>query len=71
MTENIFDKHLFDFGFWHFSSAHVPSANMEEARCITYTAASHQGAIEMIRLHIFVAVCCKEKANNRRGDKMK
>ena len=33
----------FDF----FSLAHVPSTNMEGAWFMTYTAASHQGAIQM------------------------
>ena len=35
-----------------FSLAHVPSANMEGAGLMTYTAASHQGANKMFWLHL-------------------
>ena len=45
MTETIFEKHLFDVYFDFFSLARVPSANTEGAWLMTYTAASHQGAI--------------------------
>ena len=38
-----------------FCSAHVPSANMEGAGLMTYTAAS-QGVIEMLQLHFWGAV---------------
>ncbi len=42
--------------FWFLSLAHVPSANMEGAEFMSYTGASHQGAIKMIWLHFWGAV---------------
>ena len=46
MTETISEKNVFD----------VPFANMEGAGFVIYTAARHQGAIEMIWLHFWGAV---------------
>ena len=54
MTGRIFKKNVSDVYF--FSLAHVASANMEGAGLMTYTAASHQGAIKMFWLHFWGAV---------------
>ena len=53
MTETIFKKNVFDV---YFDFLVVPSTNMEEAGFMTYTAASHQVAIEMLWLHYYGAV---------------
>ena len=42
--------------YWRFMLAHVPSTDIEEAGFSTWTEASHQGAIKMIRLHLCEAV---------------
>ncbi len=41
---------------WLYILAHVPSADMEGAGFMTYTGTSHQGAIQMLRLHFWGAV---------------
>ena len=54
------DPHLWEKFVWHvlwfFSLAHVPSTNMERTGLMTYTAASHQGALKMFWLHFWRAV---------------
>ena len=63
-TEHL-DKHQSDTNylnyvilriFWLFRLVHLPSANVEEAGFITYTAASQQRAIQMIWLHCWGSV---------------
>ena len=41
---------------WGLSRSNVPSTNMEEAGFMTFTSASHQGAIKMMWLHYWAAV---------------
>ena len=42
-----------------FSLVHLPSTNMEEARFMKSTAASHQGVIKMTWLHFFLELSCR------------
>ena len=48
MTETIFEKNVFAVNFRLLTLVHVPSAKMEEEGFMTYTAACHQVAIEML-----------------------
>ncbi len=59
MTETIFGKNVFDVYLLTYLLTHFFSlahANMEVAGFMTYTAASHQGAIKMFWLHFWGAV---------------
>ena len=50
MTEIVFKKNVYDV-YFDFFLPHVPSANMEEADFMIYTATSHQMAIKTLWLH--------------------
>ena len=41
---------------WLFTLLHVQSANLEEVTFMTYTAASHQGMIEILWLDFWEAI---------------
>ena len=50
----MFEKNVFNV-YFHFIN--VPSANMEEAGFMTWTAANHQGAIKMVWLQFLEPSC--------------
>ena len=51
MTDTIFENNVFDL-----SLVRVPCSDMEEAGFMTYTADSHQMAVEMLWLHLLCPV---------------
>ncbi len=59
MTETIFGKNLFDvcFDFLVWPMSHL--LTWRGAGFMTYTAASHQGANEMVWLHFFGEMSCR------------
>ena len=49
-VSTMFKKSVFNV---HVTFACAPSANIEEAGFMTYTAASHQGAVKMVEHHFW------------------